>query len=227
MTLHALKISATASLFIMAAGAAAPAFAASGDLLIKAAGNYNVRAGNATVDFNIDGIGISAKPANDIGAQVSMALFLTDTIALEGVLGGGKLAFKSADGRSVMEGGTVIPAVGLQFYPAGSDKRLRPFIGAGAAYYKFYNVDPGEVLSNRPTTPSMPQHNDRITMDSKIVPVVHAGLDVAVSSSAFLTLEGRYAAATTKVNLATATLTTTRPIKIENIAISLGAGFRF
>lgn len=227
MIKHARTFAAAQAVLLMAGLAAAPAHAAGGDLLIKATGNYSIRTGNETLDFTLDGTDIRAEPGNSVGAQISMSLFFTDTLALEAALGGSKLDFKSPDGRSVISSGTVIPALSVQFYPAGTDNRLRPFVGAGAAYYKFYSAKPEEVLTNRPTTPSMPQHNDRITLDSKIVPVVHAGVDLAITPSAFLTLEGRYTAANTKVHIAAATLTTTKPIKIENIAISLGAGFRF
>lgn len=227
MTKLALRLTAAQAIILLGGVACVPAHAASGDLLIKATGNYSIRAGNDTLDFTVDGLDVSAKPQGNVGGQVSMALFFTDMIAVEAALGGSKLDFKNSEGRSVMSTGSVIPALSVQVYPAGTEKRLRPFVGAGIAYYKFYSAEAGEVLTNRPTSLAMPQHNDRITLESKVVPIMHAGVDLAVSPSAFLTLEGRYAGTTTKINVATATLTTTRPIQIKNVALSLGAGFRF
>ncbi len=227
MKKHALRLSAVQAILLLGGFACVPAHAASGDLLIKATGNYSIRTGNDTLDVTIDGMDISAKPQSSIGGQVSLAMFVTDTIAVEAAMGGGKLDFKNTDGRSVMSAGSVIPSLSVQLYPSGADKRLRPYVGGGIGYYKFYSAEAKEVLTNRSGNLSVPQGTDRITMESKIVPVIHAGLDLAVSPSAFLTLEGRYAGATTKVSFATPMLTTTRQIKIESTAISLGAGFRF
>ena len=218
---------AAKAMLIVVGLASTTAHAASGDLLIRAKGTYNVHADNSALDFALDGTTVQATPDNGIGAEISMALLLTDSIALEASLGGAKLDLKTAQGLGVLSSGTVVPALTAQFYPAGSDAKLRPYIGVGAAYLKFYSVKPEEVFTNRPTTPAMPQHNDRIGFDSKIVPVVQAGLDYAITPSAFLTLEGRYMSANTKVHINTATLTTTRPFKLQNISVSLGAGFRF
>lgn len=219
--------SAISQTLILAALAAAPAHAASGDLLIKARGSYNVSAGNASVDFTLDGQPISAQPSNGIGGEASISLFLTDQIALEGSLGGGKLDLKTAQGGGVMNAGMVMPAVSMQFYPLGSEATIRPYLGVGGAYFKIYNANPGEVFTNRPTSPSMPQHNDTLRFDAKLVPVVHAGLDYAITPSAFLTVEGRYSAFDTKIHISTAQLTTSRPFALRNVSISLGAGFRF
>lgn len=227
MTHYSLRAIAVPTLLLIAGLGASTAHAASGDLLIKAKGSYNLRAGNETVDFTLDGTPVSAKPTHAVGIEASIAMFLTDTLAVEGTLGGGKLDLQTPAGRGVISSGTIIPALTLQFYPAGSEAKIRPYLGVGAAYFKFYSAKPEEVFTNRPTTPAMPQLNDRIEFDSKIVPVAQAGLDYAITPSAFLTLEARYAAANTKVHISTTTLTTTDSLKVQNISVSLGAGFRF
>lgn len=210
-----------------------PAFAETGDVLIKARGAYDVRSGTEQSLQLLDGSTVSVKPRNSFGAEISAAFFLTDQLAVEASFAGSSYDVAANGGAKLFSAGMIRPAVTVQYYPVSSGA-VRPYFGGGVAYVNVYSAKPGALLTNQ-VLPLPASY--AIDTSSKAVAVGQVGVDVSINQKFYINIDGKYlhAGPDFTVNqtpdplsaLGPRSLVQTRNPNSGSFIVSAGLGFKY
>lgn len=201
----------------------------------QTAGSIVVRAGLTQISPSVTSGNLSAPSFAgtqvDIGSDTQptggITYFLTDRISVDiplalgfthDIVGAGAIAGVGKIGET-----KALPVTALfQYRFNGANDKLRPYIGAGPTYAKFYKERTTMALTA--LTGGLPATPTSLHVDSKWAPTVQVGVSIA--------MQGRWSfdAAVMKTKLKTrSTLSTGQSIDVtlDPTSVSLGVGYRF
>ncbi len=202
----------------------ASASAATGDILVKLKGGYEMRSGSSAVAVVVGGTPVVVTPTNGVAIEGSLTMFVSEHVAIEGALRGTSYDLDDAAGRTLASSGLIQPSVMIEYHFSPEGRMLRPYVGVGASYMRFYDEKPGEILTNQ-NSPLLV--NYAAALAGRIVPAAKLGLDIAVDKQLYLTLEGAYVLGGTKLTITQGVDVKTLKHDVRVIGLSAGVGFRF
>lgn len=215
-----------ASLFglalVTSIGAAAPASAKAGDVLVRvrAIGVLpNDSSGPVLPTFP----GGSVAVGNSIMPEVDFTYMATGHFGLElivattrhGLSGRGSLSGLDDLGHTWV----LPPTLTLQYHFAPAAK-VRPYVGAGVNYTVFYGDNSSDALNAA-------IGKTDLHLSNSFGWAAQAGLDFDLSEKFFLNLDVKYIDMTTKATLTTGALVNRVDVKINPIVVGIGIGMRF
>lgn len=207
---------------IAALSTSAPAFAESGDMLIKLRGGYSLRSGTDSVTVRAGSSQVTAKAADAVAGEAVLTLFVTDTLATEVSMGGGSYDINDTAGRTLVSSGLITPSLTVQYHPTPNG-RVRPYIGLGAAYVSYYSEEPGELLTNLNLLPPV---SYSASLKSNIAPVGQIGADVSLNDKFYVNIDGRYMIAKSKLTIQGTQVQTVNQ-DMQSFVVMAGVGFKF
>lgn len=205
-----------------------PALAESGDILIRGRVLYvmpNDNSGLIRPGFGAIPSGVSVD--SNIGAELAATYFLTSQIGLEFGFAGSKLDL-AGDQGSPAQGDLatakfIMPTVSLQYYFM-PDAVVRPYVGAGVNYIRYYDETPGSVLDLAVVPPINLQPS--VSLEGKFGYHAQIGVDIPVNDRFFVNLDVKYIRTDTTAKFVTSDLDFV-DVNINPIVFGLGLGFRF
>jgi outer membrane protein len=199
-----------------------PAVAKEGDFLVRARAIVvapTESSGPVTPGFPGSEVGVS----NSVMPEVDFTYMLTDNIGAELILATTK---HDAQGRGTLSGVDELastwvlpPTLTLQYHFAPEGK-VRPYVGAGVNYTRFYSTKASRALETAIGATS-------VKMDDSFGYAVQAGIDFDLNDKVFLNLDVKYIDIDTTARLRTGAATNTARISIDPIVAGVGVGFRF
>ncbi|MBX7526370.1 OmpW/AlkL family protein [Qipengyuania vesicularis] len=197
-----------------------------GKLQIKVLGTYVAPDGKIT-EFTTDNVGLPAgtqTEANDnVVPTLAIEYFVSPNFSIETICCLTQHdvdAVSGLTGAELVSDGKVIPATFTAKYhfDAGA---VKPYIGAGATYFWWVDVEPG--------ADTIPLGVTRTTLSDEFGFVLQAGTDISLGENGFgLTLDAkRYFVDTTARWYAGETLAIETEHKLDPWVISAGVAFRF
>ena len=198
-----------------------------GDIQVKLVGTAVLPDGEID-QFNVDNIGLPAgldtEASNNYVPTLAVEYFITDNFSIETIAGTTQHDVDAVSGfpagTELVSDGLLLPATvtaKAHFDVAG----VKPYAGAGAAYFIWLDVDPGAAV--------VPLGVTRTDLSDEFGFVLQAGLDVPVGESGFgLTLDAkRYFIGTTAQWFAGNTLVIETDHNLDPWVLSAGIGYRF
>lgn len=224
-----MRISKIALAALIAFGSTAPALAERGDMLIKIRGNYQLRNNSDVVAVSIDQTGGNAatrqvKVGNAAGGEGSLTFFWTDHFATELGFGGAGYSIKQVGGtRKLMNGGSIQPAITLQYHPLPA-ARVRPYLGVGGVYHSVYSERAGDLLTNSAPYPAATY---AVSVNEKLMPVGQAGFDVSLDDKIYLNFDFKYMFGKSDITVEQKEKSNTYTQSTKHMIFGVGAGFKF
>lgn len=211
-------------LAIAAVGAAAPAHAEAGDVLVR------VRA--IAVAPQEDSSGITpafpseeVKVSTSFAPEVDITYMATDTIGFELIAATTKHKVSGTTGTTGSIGKLastwVLPPTLTAQYHFKPKGKVRPYVGAGVNLTLFYSEKASNDLEDAVGSTD-------VRLKSSLGWAVQAGVDFDVSEKVFLNLDAKYIDIDTKARLSTTAAGTQRVnVNIDPLVIGIGIGTRF
>ena len=202
-------------------GAATPAAAEPGDVLVRVRGIYvtPTETSGEVTGFAGSGVGVT----DSIMPEVDFTVMATDHVGAELILattrheatGKGTLSAIS----DVASTWVLPPTLTLQYHPAPGAK-VRPYVGAGVNYTFFYSEHASDGLEAAlgPT---------KVSMDDSFGYALQAGMDIDLNERVFLNVDIKYVDMDTTARLQTAAGTATVDVSIDPVIVGIGLGMRF
>lgn len=219
-----------------AALAGAPAHAEAGDILVKVRGTYHLRLNGLSValpdsepvarsEGPLPGSGqvTSAEVGDAAGAEASLALFMTNNLALEVSLGATEYEVRDATGGGLVSADLLMSTATVQYHLSPEAKRLRPYLGVGVTYLNLYNDKVDIALLNK-LNGQFSSTNSRLT--GGFAPVAQLGADVAISESSYINLDVKYTARKTQI-LIEREASSISERRLGALILGVGLGFKF
>lgn len=216
---------------ILALGLTSPAHADRGDTLIKMRGNFHLRSGSDKVPVEVTKGPLGStqlahyhvRGDDAVGAEVSATYFVTDHVATEVAFGGVSFNVKESTGDSLASASMITPMITFQYHPMPK-ARVRPYLGAGAAYLGLYDEKPGKLM-----TEQVPYTIDAysVTMKGAVAPVAQVGFDISLDDKMYLNVDAKYLFAKSDIRVIQNGLPETEEQDINTFILGLGVGFRF
>lgn len=200
-----------------------PAQSETGDMLVKLRGGYALRSGTDTVSVNVNSNPVKAKAQDGVLGEAALTIFFSDHLATEVAIGGGPYDIDDATGRTLASAGQVTSTLLVQYHPM-PDAKVRPYLGAGAAYVSLYSEKPGAILTSQNPLPPV---SYSIAIKSNIAPVAQVGVDISVNDKFYVNVDGRYLMASSRVKVAQGTQVQTANQDMKSFVVMAGVGFKF
>jgi len=173
-----------------------------------AAGDYLVRGRVISVQPSSSSAPVTGvSVANQTTLEVDVTRFLTDNIALELIAATTKHDVLSA-GSKVGTVGVLPPTLTAQYHFT-PNATIRPYVGAGLNYTRFYSVNLGTGID---------------VSKNSFGGALQAGVDFQINKDVFINLDVKKIFMKTDVTNNGAYLTT---LKIDPVVIGLGVGMKF
>jgi outer membrane protein len=214
--------SAAALAVLASFGAATPALAKAGDVLVRvrAIGVLpNESSGPVLPTFPGATVGVG----NSFMPEIDFTYMATDNLGLElivattrhGLSGQGTLSGLDDLGRTWV----LPPTLTLQYHFAPAAK-VRPYVGAGLNYTIFYGDKTSDALNTA-------IGKTDLNLSNSFGWAAQAGVDFDVSEKLFVNFDIKYIDMNTKATLTTGTLVNRVDVKINPIVVGIGLGMRF
>lgn len=221
--------------YIFAATCAAAALVATpavaedspGKIQIKVLGTAVLPDGSID-EVNVDAVGLPAgtdtKANDNVVPTIAVEYFINDSFSIETIAGTTQHDVDTVSGfantSELVSDGLLLPATvtGKFHIDAGG---IKPYIGAGAAYFIWLDVDPGAAV--------VPLGVTKTDLSDEFGFVLQAGVDVPVGDDGFgFTLDAkRYFIGTTAQWFAGDTLVIETEHDLDPWVLSAGVGYRF
>lgn len=216
----------TASIFglaiIAGLGAATPALAKAGDVLIRvrAIGVLpNESSGPVLPTFPGATVGVG----NSFMPEIDFTYMATDNFGMELILATTRHGLSGRGTLSGLEdlGHTWVlpPTLTLQYHFAPAAK-IRPYVGAGINYTIFYGDNASDDLNAAIGA-------TELNLSNSFGWAAQAGVDFDLTETVFLNFDIKYIDMSTKATLTTGKLVNTVDVKINPIVVGVGFGMRF
>lgn len=192
--------------------------------------------------------GLNAALGGNTGAQVSdadtlgitFAHFFTDNIAVEGVFGVPPKFHLYGQGRLQLPGNGALasakqwsPALLLKYYFGQADDKWRPFVGIGASYFWYSNIeltDGFQALASNSLALG-PGGSTTAKLTNSWAPVFNAGINYNMDQHWTLSFSVSYIPVSTTAKLTTTrgpiTTTSEAKVKLNPVVTFLSLGYRF
>lgn len=203
--------------------AATPAFAEAGDILVKARGTYHLRFDGLSVELPDSAEAVNAVVDDAAGAEASLAVFMTNNIALEVSLGATVYDVRDTTGRQLVSANLLMSSATLQYHLSPDGKRLRPYLGVGVTHLNLYGDKVDVALSNA-SRDQFASYSARVT--GGFAPVAQAGADLALSERVFANFDVKYTARKTEILIARETSSISEQ-RLGALVLGIGMGFKF
>jgi len=209
---------------VAAAGAAAPACAAPGDVLVRLRAILvapNESSSGITPLFPTEKVKVS----NSVMPEVDFTYMLTSHIGTELIVATTK---HHATGKTGTTGSigklastwVLPPTLTLQYHFA-PDGKIRPYVGAGVNYTIFYSEKASKGLEAA-------VGKTDVRMKASFGYALQAGIDIPLTDRTFLNLDVKYIDMDTNTRLATTAIGTQRvKVHLDPLIVGVGLGMRF
>jgi len=209
---------------LAAAGTAAPACAAQGDVLVRLRGIVvapNESSSGITPTFPMEKVKVS----NSLMPEIDFTYMLTSRVGAELILATTKHDASGKTGTTGTIGKlastwVLPPTLTLQYHFA-PDGAVRPYVGAGVNYTIFYSekASKGLVTAVGKTD---------VRMKSSFGYALQAGVDIPLSDRTFVNFDVKYIDMDTTTRLATTAIGTQRvKVHLDPLVVGIGFGMRF
>ena len=169
----------------------------------------------------IPGSGVSV--GSDVTPELDFTYFITNNLALEAILGSSKHDI-DAEGSirglgKIAEARTLPPTVTLQYH-FQPDSKIRPYIGLGINYTKFFDTESSASLDGAlgPT---------KVDLSSSWGLAGQFGIDIPFQKDWFFNFDAKYILMDTTATLNSSGVIRTVDVDIDPWFIGLGIGRRF
>lgn len=205
-----------------------PVLAESGDLLIRGRALYVMPNDNSDLirpGFGDVPSGVSVD--SNFGVELAATYLLTDQFGIEFGFGGSKLDLMGTPGTpsqgDLATAKYIVPTVTLQYYflPKAA---VRPYVGVGVNYIRYYEASPGSVLDLAIVQPTNIQPT--IALEGKFGYHAQFGIDVPLNDRVFVNLDVKYIRTNTTAKIVTNNINFV-DVNVNPIVFGLGLGFRF
>lgn len=203
--------------------ASTPAYAEAGDILVKARGTYHVRLDGLSVELPDTDEVVSADVDDAAGAEASLAVFMTDNVALEVSLGATVYEVRDAIGGKLVSANLLMTSATVQYHVSPEGKRLRPYLGVGVTHLNLYGDQVDIALLNK-SRDQFASYNARLS--GGFAPVAQVGADIALNARTFVNIDAKYTARETEILIARESSTISEQ-RIGALVLGLGLGFKF
>lgn len=208
--------------------ASQPALAEAGDILIRGRATYFMPLDDSgLIRPGIGKLPSGASVEDKFGAEFAFTYFLSNTIGLEFGFGGSKLNI-FGDDHTPSEGDLVsakfiMPSATLQYHfmPKAA---VRPYVGVGINYVRYYDEQPGSVLVLANRFPNRVQPT--ASLEGKFGYHGQIGFDVPLTDRFFVNFDVKYVMTNTTAKFVTNDIDFV-DIDVNPIIFGLGLGFRF
>jgi outer membrane protein len=211
---------ATAAL--LAAVAAAPAYAAAGDKIVRVRGIVvapTETAGKVLPTFPTGSVSVN----NSVTPEVDFTYFVSDSVAFELIAATTK---HSASGTGAIAGvGKVAsmwvlpPTLTLQYHFAPKDQ-ISPYVGAGVNYTLFYNEKATPALNTAIGA-------TKVSTKSSFGYTLQAGVDFPIGKNMVFNIDVKYIDIDTTVKLTTGALVNRVNVSLDPVVAGVGIGWKF
>ncbi len=192
-----------------------------GDWLIRFRALYVDPNDNSGEVSGIPGSGVSV--GSDLTPELDFTYFITDKLAVEAILGSSKHDIK-AEGSikplgKIAEVRTLPPTVTLQYH-FQPDAKVRPYVGLGLNYTKFFNEEATDSLQSAlgPTN---------IDLSSSWGLAGQLGIDIAFQQDWFFNFDVKYIFMDTTATLTSGSVVRKLDVNIDPLFVGFGIGRHF
>ena len=193
------------------------------------------------LNAGLSGSGAQVDDADTLG--ITFAHFFTDNIAVEAVFGVppkfklyGQGALALSNGGALASARQWSPAVLLKYYFGQANDKWRPFVGIGASYFWYSNIQLTQGFQNKAASLALAgTANTTAQLTNSWAPVFNAGINYNMDKHWTLALSVSYIPVSTTAKLTTTgvgplgpvTTTSEAKVKLNPVVTFLSLGYRF